>query len=137
MSIETQLERSRRIAAAEKAKLAKRGDVVAVKVRSSSTAMHGPTTSLWTWHLGTAGHVTREGVVQSAIVMRQCDDGSLWREERKAYDRGSWWEPLTISGPMQQAARAAFDAAPGHEYQTQEQLRDMILSRAAQAGASH
>jgi hypothetical protein len=131
MSIEAQIARGRSIAAAEKAKLPKRGDVVAVQVRSSVTAMHGPTTSEWTWYLGVAGHVTRAGRVETAIIVRQCGDGSLMREERKAYDRGTWWTPYTIQRDMQPAAKAALNRQPGHEYVNRDYIRQAIVGAAA------
>ena len=121
MSIEAQIARGHRIAAAEKAKLAKRGDVVAVREPHSATMMHGPTTHWETWRLVKAAHVNRVGLVMSVVV-----NGI----EHRTTHAGGRLEPLTIAGTGQTLARGMYGEAPEREWATQDDLREALLARA-------
>jgi hypothetical protein len=121
LSIQTQIDRGQRIAAAAKRLKAKRGDIVAVKVRHSSTAMQGATTVDWSWQFAKAAHVNRDGVVMSVTM------GDV---EHRTNHTGGRFVPLTITGPAHQAAaRAAFNADPGREYADEAAIRSAVVSR--------
>lgn len=108
---------------------AKKGDVVAVELRHSSTYVHGRTERSSTWHLGRVGSATRDGSVKTAIVVEPTESGRPFERVCHEYDRnrGYGWAAHTISTDELRQAAATL---PPAVFNSADELRAAIMAAA-------
>lgn len=108
---------------------ARKGDVVAIERRHSSTFMHGRTERSSSWHIGRAESVARNGVVKTASADLPTESGRPFPMLFREYDRdkGCGWSALTIADARMREAAAKL---VGREFATVEALRAAIVAAA-------
>lgn len=99
---------------------AKKGDIIAVERKHSSTYVHGETVRHSTWHIGRATSVRRDGMVKSAVLADRRTFGDYERQHNMV-------RFLVISDA---ALRAAAETIMGQEFTSGEELKNAIRSAA-------
>lgn len=97
--------------------MARKGDVIAIEIRHSSTYMHGETVRHRTYHIGRAESVRRDGFVKSASAELPTESGKSYLTKYGEWQRShNMCAFLTISDAALRAAAAtlipcSFDSA--------------------------
>ena len=108
--------------------LARKGDVVAIEHRHSSTYVHGKTVRHRTYHIGRATSVRRDGFVKSASAEVPTGSGTPFLRQFSEWDRQhNGWAAFTISTPE---LRAAAEKLIPCSFDSAEALKAAILAAA-------
>jgi hypothetical protein len=132
MSILQTRDSLKRAVAACQPYVARKGDVVAIERRHSSTYVHGQTVRHSTWHVGRVESASRDGLVKSASADLPTESGRPFPMKFGEWERQhNVWAAYTITDVRLREAAARLVPC---EFQSGEELKAAIRAAAVECG---